>query len=93
MNQKVKAQNWNKITTLELEELILFQLKALWDNGNHSNWKENHKRKIPELVPPVMIWGIGMAADDPKAGNPKLWNGLNLLGFALMEVRDRLNSN
>ena len=57
MDNKIKSQNWNKITTLELEELVLFQLKALWDNGNRSNWKENHKRKVSELVPPVMIWG------------------------------------
>lgn len=57
MNQKIKPQNWNKISTLELEELILFQLKSLWDNDNHSKWKQSHKRKISELVPPVMIWG------------------------------------
>lgn len=28
--------------------------------------------------------------DDPKVGNPNQWRGLNLLGFALMEVRDGL---
>lgn len=57
MNQKIKVQNWNRITTLELEELVLFQLKALWGNGKQSNWIENHKRKVSELVPPIMIWG------------------------------------
>jgi predicted NAD-dependent protein-ADP-ribosyltransferase YbiA (DUF1768 family) len=34
------------------------------------------------------IWGIGMAQDDEKVSNPNLWRGLNLLGFALMQVRD-----
>jgi hypothetical protein len=34
------------------------------------------------------IWGIGMARDDEKANNPNLWRGLNLLGFALMQVRE-----
>lgn len=36
------------------------------------------------------IWGIGMAEGDPGFESPKKWNGLNLLGFALMEVRDEL---
>ena len=36
------------------------------------------------------IWGIGMGQDNEKAQNPNLWNGQNLLGFALMEVRDEL---
>lgn len=57
MNQKIKTQDWNRITTLELEELVLFQLKALWDNGKQSNWLKAHKRKVSELVPPIMIWG------------------------------------
>lgn len=57
MSQRPNSQNWNKITTIELRELIYFQLKALWDNGSHNSWEENHKRKVSELVPPVMIWG------------------------------------
>jgi predicted NAD-dependent protein-ADP-ribosyltransferase YbiA (DUF1768 family) len=31
-----------------------------------------------------------LAADDPDAAHPARWRGLNLLGFALMEVRARL---
>jgi len=36
------------------------------------------------------IRGIGLAAGDPRAADPRRWKGLNLLGFALMVVRDRL---
>lgn len=36
------------------------------------------------------IWGIGLAADNLEVENPNVWRGLNLLGFALMEVRDFL---
>lgn len=47
-------------------------------------------RVLVEASPYDKIWGIGMSADNEKAQNPQLWNGQNLLGFALMEVRDRL---
>lgn len=34
-----------------------------------------------------LIWGIGLASDDPRAQSPKTWRGQNLLGQALMSVR------
>ena len=45
---------------------------------------------LVEASPYDTIWGIGMLETHPKAGNPSEWNGENLLGFALMEVRDEL---
>ncbi|MEM7019098.1 MAG: NADAR family protein, partial [Pseudomonadota bacterium] len=45
---------------------------------------------IVEASPEDRIWGIGLAENAPEALDPSQWNGLNLLGFALMEVRDRL---
>jgi ribA/ribD-fused uncharacterized protein len=45
---------------------------------------------IVEASPVDAIWGIGLGPDNPKALNPATWRGQNLLGFALMEVRDLL---
>ena len=45
---------------------------------------------LVEASPVDFVWGIGFAADSPYAENPFEWTGLNLLGFALMEVRSRL---
>jgi len=45
---------------------------------------------LAEASPLDRIWGIGHAADHPDAAHPARWQGLNLLGFALMEVRARL---
>jgi len=45
---------------------------------------------LVEASPRDRIWGIGMSAGHRDAGRPSRWRGLNLLGFALMNVRDQL---
>nr|WP_155073130.1 NADAR family protein [Streptomyces taklimakanensis] len=49
------------------------------------------ERVLVEASPLDRTWGIGMTADDERAGDPARWRGLNLLGFALMEARARLS--
>ena len=62
--------------------------------GQHAALREfllgTGERVLVEASPRDRIWGIGLAKDDPRAGDPRQWHGLNLLGFALMEVRSRL---
>lgn len=50
-------------------------------------------RILVEASPFDRIWGIGMAATHPEAERPQNWKGLNLLGFALMEVRQLQESS
>ncbi len=47
-------------------------------------------RILVEASPVDTIWGIGLAKDYQDIENIYSWRGLNLLGFALMEVRDFL---
>ncbi|MFF9818293.1 NADAR family protein [Streptomyces sp. NPDC014006] len=47
-------------------------------------------RVLVEASPVDRVWGIGLAADDDAATAPERWRGPNLLGFALMEARERL---
>jgi len=68
--------------------------------GNEAKYAQNEElrtfllntkmRIIVEASPMDPIWGIGLAEDDPRVQNPEEWRGLNLLGFALMEVRSVL---
>ncbi|MBL8955591.1 MAG: NADAR family protein [Myxococcaceae bacterium] len=45
---------------------------------------------LVEAAPRDLIWGIGLAADNPLAKQPRKWRGKNQLGFALMEARAQL---
>jgi ribA/ribD-fused uncharacterized protein len=49
-------------------------------------------RVLVEASPVDQIWGIGLTRDDLTAADPGQWRGLNLLGFALMHVRNTLAS-
>jgi len=71
--------------------------------GNHHKFTQQEdlkafllntqQRILVEASPVDNIWGNGLAADHPSASNPLLWKGENLLGYALMEVRDKITSN
>ena len=46
---------------------------------------------IVEASPVDAIWGNGISVDSKQIEDVNSWRGLNLLGFALMEVRDELS--
>jgi len=52
--------------------------------------RQTGSRVLVEASPVDSIWGIGLAQHHPDAAQPAKWPGLNLLGFALMEVRAQL---
>ncbi len=43
-----------------------------------------------EASPVDKIWGIGMDKRNEAVENPMKWEGKNLLGFALTEVRESI---
>lgn len=71
--------------------------------GNLAKFSQNQELKdyllatgdkiLVEASPYDGIWGIKMYGNDTRAKNPHTWLGTNLLGFALMEVRDALREN
>ena len=69
-------------------------------NGNWLKFSQNRELRefllstgdsvLVEASPYDNIWGIRLSANSPEAWDPFRWRGQNLLGFALMEVRDEL---
>jgi ribA/ribD-fused uncharacterized protein len=87
------VKNYNDVIWLENRFEIV-------KSGNFHKFNQDEKLKefllntndrvIVEASPVDPIWGIGMASDHKDINNVEKWKGLNLLGFALMEVRDEL---
>jgi hypothetical protein len=69
----VKAGNLHKFSQIEsLKDFLL----------------QTGEQIIVEASPADAIWGIGLPESAAAAKDPFQWQGTNLLGFALMEVRD-----
>jgi len=70
------------------------------ERGNYLKFTQNPKilefmKKHKDLIlveasPHDKIWGIGIHFNDERVLNEKNWKGLNLLGKALMTVRDEI---
>ncbi|CAG2247034.1 K09935 [Mytilus edulis] len=49
-----------------------------------------YPKLLVEASPHDQVWGIGLAADDPKIFDVNNWRGFNLLGKIITDVRDEL---
>ncbi|MFD6563572.1 NADAR family protein [Micromonospora profundi] len=80
--------------TWEAHRLAIVVAGNLAKFGQHPDLRryllDTGDRVLVEASPLDRIWGIGLRGDDPRAGDPTQWQGLNLLGFALMRVRAAL---
>ena len=100
-NQKEIKDLGRKIKNFN-EELWNREKYEIVKRGNLAKFSQNENLKefllntgdkiIVEASPYDSIWGIGMGAKDENIEDPTAWKGENLLGFALMEVRDLLNT-
>ena len=81
-----KAWNTHRYDIVKTGNLHKFrQHPDLWEYLQNTA-----SRILVEASPDDTIWGIGMKEGDADIENPYTWQGSNLLGFALMEVRDEL---
>jgi ribA/ribD-fused uncharacterized protein len=73
---------------------------AIVYEGNYAKFTQNEDLKqqllatgdkiLVEASPYDFIWGIKKSENDATIDNPSNWMGLNLLGFAIVAVRNQI---
>ena len=94
LGRKVSGYNdsvWNGMRQIIIYKGLLEKFrqneklkKALLDTGDDI---------LAECAVSDKIWGIGLSMKDSNKNDIKAWRGQNLLGFALMLVRDELRKS
>ena len=83
-----KDETWDKV---KYTIILKGNYHKFSQNNDLRNFLLNTKNKIlVEASPYDKVWGIKMKYDNENIENPFFWQGENLLGFALMEVRDEI---
>jgi ribA/ribD-fused uncharacterized protein len=87
------VQHFNPVTW-DTHKYAIVKMGTFHKFSQHPTLKEyllsTREKVLVEASPDDNVWGIGMAKSHADIENPTRWQGLNLLGFALMEVRDAL---
>ena len=89
-----KVRNYDDVTWKEkrFDVVVKGNFAKLSQNEKLQNFLLSTGEKIlVEASPKDTVWGIGLDESSPEAIQPSKWKGENLLGFALMEVRDILS--
>lgn len=95
---KIKAlgravKNYEDIVWSGMRQIIVYQglLEKFRQNMELRNkLLETQSSILAECAVQDKIWGIGLSMKDERRFELKEWKGQNLLGFALMNVRDIL---
>lgn len=86
-------RNFDSIIWDTMKYEIVFRGNMLKFSQNKSlakKLKDTGKNILVEASPYDYVWGIGISEFSDNINEPELWPGKNLLGFALMEVRDNI---
>ena len=95
---KIKAfgrgvKNYNNVVWNGMRQVIIYRglLEKFRQNPELKEMLLSTGDKIlAECAVQDKIWAIGWPMNAPEAQNIDLWKGQNLLGFALMMVRDEI---
>ncbi len=79
---------WNGVRQIVVYEGLLAKFSQ--NEELKKQLKATDNALLAECAVKDCIWGIGLSMNDSDRYNRTKWKGQNLLGYALMMVRDRL---
>ena len=79
---------WNGMRQIIIYEGLL--AKFTQNDSIREQLKSTGNAILAECAVHDCIWGIGLAMDNPKRLDISQWRGQNLLGYALIMVRNRI---
>ncbi len=79
---------WNGVRQIIVYEGLLAKFSQ--NDKLQEQLKATGNTVLAECAVKDRIWGIGLSMNDPDRFDRTKWKGQNLLGYALMMVRDRL---
>lgn len=91
-----KIKNFNEDIWNKYKRNIVFKanLAKFTQNEKLKNKLLSTKNKILiEASPYDNIWGVKLTKEDSRIFNKDTWQGQNLLGYILMDVRDEIRKN
>jgi ribA/ribD-fused uncharacterized protein len=91
-----QVKNWNEALWKKYRLPVMVHgcyLKFSHSAARRAEMLATGERVLVEASPEDRIWGIGLEESDPRCLDKMQWDGLNLLGEALMIVRTLLRDN
>lgn len=88
-----KVKNYNESIWNGVRQIIIYEgLKAKFEQNKDLKEKLLSTKNdiLAECAVRDKIWGIGLSMHDPNRLDIDKWKGQNLLGYALMMVRDTI---
>ena len=90
------VSNYNNSVWNGMRQIIIYKglLEKFRQNDTLSKQlSDTGDAVLAECAVNDLIWGIGISMTDPAMNNIRAWKGQNLLGYALMLVRDELRKH
>ena len=80
--------HWNGVRQIVVYEGLLAKFSQ--NDGIKNQLKTTKDAILAECAVQDRIWGIGLSMKDENRFDRAKWKGQNLLGYALMKVRDKI---
>lgn len=88
-----QVANYDDVVWNGIRQIIVYRgllAKFLQNQELGKKLKETGGAVLAECAVHDKIWGIGLSMQDTNRFDMQKWNGQNLLGFALMQVREQI---